>query len=245
MQRVRSHCESQRAALRQAGPAPRDRQTACVASFHCRARGGSKGHAGTRCRTLNVKMLPHMKVSDVSPALRTTPPLCIVYVKLSQVANTAHMPCNIGTDRPGAAEGSCSEHTAQGCPGHSHLSSSTCPNTARTALQHSDGPDPNQYLQAVTADNDRRDVVGKGDGVGQVLRRCMVKLAHRDAYVAPLHLPPLFRANRIERGTLEIQNALEFGLQPTSGWLVKHRQGPHGPLTNHKRVLRSITFSTS
>ena len=150
-----------------------------------------------------------------------------------------------GTDRPGAAEGSCSEHTAQGCPGHSHLSSSTCPNTARTALQHSDGPDPNQYLQAVTADNDRRDVVGKGDGVGQVLRRCMVKLAHRDAYVAPLHLPPLFRANRIERGTLEIQNALEFGLQPTSGWLVKDRQGPHGPLTNHKRVLRSITFSTS
>ena len=39
-------------------------------------------------------MLPRMKVSDVSPALRTTPPLCIVYVKLSQVANTAHMPCN-------------------------------------------------------------------------------------------------------------------------------------------------------
>ena len=104
---------------------------------------------------------------------------------------------------------------------------------------------PNQYLQAVTADNDRRDVVGKGDGVGQVLRRCMVKLAHRDAYVAPLHLPPLFRANRIERGTLEIQNALEFGLQPTSGWLVKDRQGPHSPLTNHERVLRSITFSTS
>ena len=54
-----------------------------------------EGTRGLGCRTLNVKMLPHMKVSDVSPALRTTPPLCIVYVKLSQVANTAHMPCNL------------------------------------------------------------------------------------------------------------------------------------------------------